>query len=40
MCDAFGNVVFGGVIGAGIDMANGSAYDFAKSLIFPPLTKL
>ncbi|MGD2119385.1 MAG: hypothetical protein PVG66_13570 [Chromatiales bacterium] len=25
---AFGNIIFGGVIGAGIDMANGSAYDY------------
>src|SRR3990167_7322227 len=25
---AFGNVVFGGVIGAGVDMADGSAYDY------------
>lgn len=28
---AFGNVVFGGVIGAGVDMATGAAYDY------PPL---
>ena len=25
---AFGNIIFGGVIGAGIDMGNGSAYDY------------
>ena len=25
---AFGNILFGGFIGAGIDMANGSAYDY------------
>jgi len=25
---AFGNILFGGVIGAGVDMANGSAYDY------------
>lgn len=25
---AFGNVVFGGVIGAGVDMASGAAYDY------------
>lgn len=25
---AFGNVVFGGVIGAGVDMANGAAYHY------------
>lgn len=42
---AFGNVIFGGVIGAGVDMANGSAYDYPPlitvqmgetSLIGPP----
>lgn len=27
---AFGNVIFGGVIGAGVDMANGSAYDYPQ----------
>jgi hypothetical protein len=25
---AFGNIIFGGIIGAGIDMGNGSAYDY------------
>lgn len=25
---AFGNILFGGIIGAGVDMANGSAYDY------------
>lgn len=25
---AFGNLLFGGVIGAGVDIANGSAYDY------------
>jgi hypothetical protein len=25
---AFGNIIFGGVIGAGIDMASGAAYDY------------
>lgn len=29
---AFGNVVFGGVIGAGVDMANGSAYDYPTDI--------
>jgi hypothetical protein len=25
---AFGNILFGGIIGAGVDIANGSAYDY------------
>lgn len=25
---AFGNIIFGGVIGAGVDMASGAAYDY------------
>lgn len=29
---AFGNIVFGGVIGAGVDMANGSAYDYPSEI--------
>lgn len=29
---AFGNIIFGGVIGAGIDMASGSAYDYPTAL--------
>jgi hypothetical protein len=42
---AFGNIIFGGIIGAGVDMANGSAYDYPSlitvemgetSLIAPP----
>jgi hypothetical protein len=32
---AFGNVVFGGVIGAGVDMANGSAYDYPTDISVP-----
>lgn len=32
---AFGNVVFGGVIGAGVDMANGSAYDYPVNIHVP-----
>lgn len=32
---AFGNVVFGGVIGAGVDMADGSAYDYPVSIDLP-----
>jgi len=42
---AFGNIIFGGIIGAGVDMASGSAYDYPSlitvemgetSLIAPP----
>jgi len=29
---AFGNVVFGGVIGAGVDMADGAAYDYPQAI--------
>jgi hypothetical protein len=29
---AFGNILLGGVIGAGIDMANGSAYDYPSAI--------
>lgn len=32
---AFGNIIFGGVIGAGIDMANGSAYDYPTDISLP-----
>lgn len=32
---AFGNIIFGGVIGAGIDMGNGSAYDYPDMIIVP-----
>ena len=32
---AFGNILFGGGIGAGIDMANGSAYDYPSDIIVP-----
>lgn len=31
---AFGNILFGGVIGAGVDMASGAAYDY------PPLVTI
>lgn len=34
---AFGNILFGGVIGAGVDMANGAAYEY-PSEIFVPMT--
>lgn len=29
---AFGNILFGGVIGAGVDMASGAAYDYPQSI--------
>lgn len=29
---AFGNVLFGGVIGAGVDMADGAAYDYPNEI--------
>lgn len=32
---AFGNVVFGGVIGAGVDMADGAAYDYPTEIQVP-----
>lgn len=32
---AFGNVVFGGVIGAGVDVANGAAYDYPVEINLP-----
>lgn len=32
---AFGNLVFGGVIGAGVDVATGSAYDYPDSIEVP-----
>ncbi len=32
---AFGNVIFGGVIGAGVDMADGSAYDYPTDIQIP-----
>jgi uncharacterized protein YceK len=32
---AFGNIVFGGVIGAGVDMANGAAYDYPVDINVP-----
>ena len=32
---AFGNLVFGGAIGAGVDMANGSAYDYPTDINVP-----
>lgn len=35
---AFGNIIFGGVIGAGVDMADGAAYDY-PTLISVPMAK-
>ncbi len=32
---AFGNVLFGGVIGAGVDMADGAAYDYPTDISIP-----
>ena len=29
---AFGNILFGGVIGAGVDMADGAAYDYPANI--------
>ncbi len=35
---AFGNAIFGGVLGAGVDMADGAAYDYPAD-IYVPLRK-
>ena len=32
---AFGNVVFGGIIGAGVDVVDGSAYDYPTDIQVP-----
>lgn len=32
---AFGNVVFGGVVGAGVDVASGAAYDYPNEIDVP-----
>lgn len=32
---AFGNVLFGGVIGAGVDIADGAAYDYPTNIYVP-----
>lgn len=32
---AFGNIIFGGVIGAGVDMASGAAYDYPNEVSIP-----
>ena len=30
---AAGNILFGGVIGVGVDMASGAAYDYPNSIV-------
>jgi hypothetical protein len=30
---AFGNVIFGGIIGAGVDVADGAAYDYPTDIV-------
>ena len=43
---AFGNILFGGVIGAGVDIATGAAYDYPELIVvevdqvFEPSAKL
>jgi hypothetical protein len=32
---AFGNILFGGLIGAGVDMSTGAAYDYPNPIIVP-----
>jgi hypothetical protein len=32
---AFGNIIAGGVIGAGVDMSTGAAYDYPSSVYIP-----
>lgn len=32
---AFGNILFGGVVGAGVDMVDGAAYDYPSEIIVP-----
>jgi uncharacterized protein YceK len=32
---AFGNILFGGVIGAGVDIGTGAAYDYPTSIMVP-----
>lgn len=32
---AFGNLLFGGVVGAGVDMADGAAYDYPTEINIP-----
>jgi hypothetical protein len=35
---AFGNIVFGGVIGAGVDMESGAAYDYPNLITVPMIS--
>lgn len=32
---AFGNLVFGGIIGGGVDVADGAAYDYPTNILLP-----
>ncbi len=32
---AFGNILFGGIIGAGVDIGTGAAYDYPTSIMVP-----
>lgn len=32
---AFGNIIFGGAIGAGVDCADGAAYDYPNNILIP-----
>ncbi len=32
---AFGNILFGGLIGAGVDMSTGAAYDYPSPIVVP-----
>ena len=32
---AFGNILAGGIIGAGVDMATGAAYDYPQQIVVP-----
>jgi hypothetical protein len=35
---AFGNILFGGVIGTGVDMSTGAAYDYPQMIAVPMQT--
>jgi hypothetical protein len=34
-CAAFSNILFGGLIGAGVDMSTGAAYDYPNPIVVP-----
>lgn len=36
---AFGNIIFGGVIGAGVDVVDGAAYDYPYNIFVPMVRK-